>query len=255
MKTHTISLKGKRDYNEDRFDTLSDEKEHYYAIYDGHGGDAVSDILKNNFLSKITKIYNKNEIISIFKKFQKELRENNYNDALECGSTVLVTRINELEKTIQIMSLGDSRSILCYGNKVIQLNPEHKPDSEDEKKRITLEGYKIKYDKIDEIFRVQGYAVSRSMGDLKYPVISQKPFIQTLRYSSNTKFVLLASDGLWDVLSNEDVKSFVLEKLEKQGRLQSQDKTTEDNIAYSLGKYAIKQGSMDNVSIVLVFLC
>ena len=59
------------------------------------------------------------------------------------------------------------------------------------------------------------------------------------------KFIILACDGLWDVLSNKKAISFVLKLLPHVNKL---------NIAKLLAEYAIKIGSMDNVTIIILFL-
>ena len=114
MKTHTISLQGKRNYNEDRFDIQLQT----YAIYDGHGGSAISEKLKNDFLFGLKNIYHRSDICNFFKDYQSNLKLNHFSEGAECGSTVLISRINVNEQTIQVISLGDSRGIICYGNKL-----------------------------------------------------------------------------------------------------------------------------------------
>lgn len=253
MKLHITTIRGKRNYNEDRYSTLIKNSEVILGLFDGHGGDHVSELLQQDFLQKLYNYNKKREITTFFKDYQDYLFLNHHDVAGECGSTVLVTRINHLSKTIQVVSLGDSRGILCCNNKVTQLNPEHKPDSENEKLRITLEGSRVRYDREDEIYRIEGYAVSRSLGDLNYPIISQKPFVCNIKYHTNLQFILLASDGLWDVMSNEEVTLYVLEKMKRGKILKHTTEHIKENIAYSLGKRAIKKGSLDNITIIIYF--
>jgi serine/threonine protein phosphatase PrpC len=253
-----ISLQGKRDYNEDRLDYIEYPNEIIFGLFDGHGGDFVSEYLKQNTLKEFRECLCKNDINHLVNSTQKTLHKKYSEDAGECGSTLLVARLKKNKKQLQIINVGDSKGILVYGSnssKTIDLNPEHKPTDENEQIRITLAGGEIEYDSSDDVHRVAGYAVSRSMGDTNYPIISQKPYKSVLKIPSNSKYFVLASDGLWDAMTNKDVNNFIdmkLQKIKSLGKFQNEKKAS--NVAYSLGQQAIKKGSQDNVSIFVVFL-
>jgi serine/threonine protein phosphatase PrpC len=59
------------------------------------------------------------------------------------------------------------------------------------------------------------------------------------------KFIIMASDGLWDVLSNQDVVDFILFELAKK---------TKSSIAKKLVKHAFDKGSQDNITVIIIFL-
>ena len=61
----------------------------------------------------------------------------------------------------------------------------------------------------------------------------------------NDKFIIFACDGLWDVISNKKAVDFVLRKLKNNYK---------GNIARKLSEFAIKEGSTDNVTVVILFL-
>ena len=79
---------------------------------------------------------------------------------------------------------------------------DHKPNSKEERERIEAAGGVVVW---AGTWRVGGVlAVSRAFGDkpLKRFVISD-PHIQEEQLQRGDEFVILASDGLWDVLTNE----------------------------------------------------
>mmetsp|Transcript_34300 Transcript_34300/g.43801 ORF Transcript_34300/g.43801 Transcript_34300/m.43801 type:complete len:97 (+) Transcript_34300:1-291(+) len=94
-------------------------------------------------------------------------------------------------------------------------------------------------------------AVARSFGDhcIKSFVIAE-PSISVHRFSKSQRhgktFIILACDGVWDVISDENATQFVLEKLE-------QDKDL-DAIAKELVTESINRGSTDNITALIVEL-
>ena len=65
----------------------------------------------------------------------------------------------------------------------------------------------------------------------------------------------MGCDGLWDVIENQDAIDFVLKKCYdiKGGRRILKGKDEKNNIAKKLADFAIKKGSSDNVSVIIVF--
>lgn len=122
-------------------------------------------------------------------------------EAIACengGSVVLCAII--IENKLFVINLGDSRAILVQkdGN-VIQLTKEHTPENPEECNRIEkLGGYVLN---VGGKARVQGsLAVSRSLGDCFYkPFISNCPDIQEYDLGVDDRFLVLGTDGLWNV--------------------------------------------------------
>ena len=271
IKIHSISLLGKRDKNEDELDIINNLNNKnidyhnclYLSIFDGHGGDKISKYLKNN-LSKylinnniesfnISKDYSK-YIIKIYEKIQKELINNNVK-ANTMGSTSLTSLIYQKNNInyLKIINLGDCRAILCNKYNIgIQLSIDHKPDKPNELLRIKKIGGIIEYSKNDDP-RISGLSVSRCFGDLDCNYISQIPDIYDYKLK-NDKFIVMACDGLWDVLSNQDVVDFIIKELWNIKDIKDYINKSEKNIANKLGEYAISKGSMDNISVIIIFL-
>ncbi|KAL7159811.1 hypothetical protein ABFS83_01G052200 [Erythranthe nasuta] len=122
---------------------------------------------------------------------------------LSCGVTYAGTTAVAVVLTdhhIVVGNCGDSRAVLYRGGRVIPLTFDHKPDRADEKARIQAMGGRI----INaDIPRVQGIlAMSRALGDryLKPYVISE-PEVTFTRRDGEDEFLIIATDGLWDVLT------------------------------------------------------
>jgi len=143
--------------------------------------------------------------------------------------------------------IGDSRGFLCRGKKQVGLSFDHTPLRYDEKKRIEKLGGKVNLnDKKGDAPRVmQSLAVTRSFGDRKHKdakyVISEPEFTETEILPEDLFFVF-ATDGLWDVMSEEEVIAFVM-KCEDKVKASEQ-----------LVKHAIENGTSDNISVLIVYL-
>jgi len=136
----------------------------------------------------------------------------------------------------------------------IPLTIDHKPDYFFEKRRIENLGGKIVLSDYD-CPRIKGLATSRAFGDLDTkPYVSHIPDIFDYNIN-NIKFLVLACDGVWDVLSNQDVINFINEKLYNiKNNIEKYDNNNKNYIATELAKYAIKQKSTDNISVIILFL-
>jgi len=267
MKVYSHSLKGKRESNEDQHVhilNLSGENTNmnpinFLAVFDGHGGKAVSKYLKDNlsqfFVNKFkTNIYNKQEhaskyFYSVYDKIQQNMKEHHPKAVQYCGSTacVCIQCIDDKGRNILwVLNVGDSRAIKCNRSNIAeQLTQDHKPNTPSEKKRIEDLGGKIEFDGVD--WRVKDLSLSRAFGDLECtPYVTHLPQIYRYKISSSDKFIILGCDGLWDVLSNQDTVDFVTE-------LQL-NKKFNGNYAKELAEHALHKGSLDNVSVIVLFL-
>ncbi|KAK8592582.1 hypothetical protein V6N13_063155 [Hibiscus sabdariffa] len=129
------------------------------------------------------------------------------------GTTALVLIVSPCQ--IIAANCGDSRAVLCRGTQTIPLTVDHKPDREDELERITSSGGRILN---WGCLRVEGIlSMSRAIGDhdLKPWVISV-PEVTFMTRTDEDECLILASDGLWDVLSNEEVVRLARKELRQQ---------------------------------------
>jgi len=151
-----------------------------------------------------------------------ELRRSRRLDAVYSGSTALsIVKQGDL---MVIANVGDSRAVLGTRSDdgalaAVQLTVDFKPNLPQEKERIRRCNGQV-YCLADEpgLYRVwqpsrdsPGLAMSRAFGDYSvkdYGVISA-PEVTQRKISSRDHFVILATDGVWDVLSNEEAVQIV----------------------------------------------
>jgi len=162
------------------------------------------------------------------------------------GSTAVAAFVSE--EKIVFANCGDSRGLLASKDN-IYATQDHKPYNEDEKNRIERAGGSV------IISRVNGsLAVSRALGDYDYKgvsnlppteqLVSAEPEITIYDRSSDDEFLLLACDGVWDVMSNEEVTLYIRSRL-----LVHQDLL---RVCEELLETCLAKGSRDNMSVVLV---
>ncbi|PAN50413.1 hypothetical protein PAHAL_9G518100 [Panicum hallii] len=117
------------------------------------------------------------------------------------GSTAVVAVVGP--RHLVVANCGDSRAVLCSGGAAIPLSADHKPDRPDELERIHAAGGRVIFWDGARVFGM--LAMSRAIGDsyLKPFVISDPEVRVVERKDGEDEFLILASDGLWDVVSNE----------------------------------------------------
>lgn len=238
----------------------------YAGLFDGHGGGDISKTLINKEKIHLSKYFCSTEspiaqklllgksnkmIDQLFTRVQEKLK--NYNiRSNSMGSTAAISLIypKKNKYAIKVINLGDCRTVMCNSYNIgNQLSLDHKPHLFSDNQRIVDMGGVLEFAKGDDP-RINGMSVSRSFGDLDNKFISQKPDIFDYDIN-NDKFLIIACDGLWDVLQNQDVVDFVLSKYNKNT---TNTKTkSETNIAYKLSELAISKGSQDNITVIIIF--
>jgi len=264
MNIHSISLKGLRPKNEDNHNIIINSNEQnkqfknidFFAIYDGHGGSEVSKYLKANlpqyYIDKRIKYpLSKRYVMNVYNHIQKSLYR--YKFSQYSGSTGLVAILFKQNRNfyLNIMNTGDCRCILCRDNFALPLTKDHKPHWPEEKHRIEQLGGKIIFDGFD--WRISSLSVSRAFGDLdSVPYVTHKPDIFRYMLDKKDKFIVMGCDGLWDVLKNDEVVNFILSNCYDNSLSIRVNKKI--NIAKKLAEYALKKGSTDNITIIIIFL-
>uniref|UniRef100_A0A8C1VJ29 Protein phosphatase, Mg2+/Mn2+ dependent, 1F n=1 Tax=Cyprinus carpio TaxID=7962 RepID=A0A8C1VJ29_CYPCA len=165
-------------------------------------------------------------------------------ERLRSGSTgVAVLLTSDL---LTVSWLGDSQAVLVREREPVTLMDPHKPEREDEKKRIEDLGGCIAF---MGCWRVNGtYAVSRAIGDFdQKPYVSNEADCSSIQLNGREDYILLACDGFFDVVRPGDVPDLVLEALRETGG-------SGDDVAQTLVAHAKAAGSSDNITVLLVFL-
>ena len=203
-------------------DDLSlNNKEYSFGVFDGHGlqGHLVSEGIKNFLMNCSYDQYSsKQKIISMFNSLSKSIESAKNFDVFCSGSTAVIVRVTK-EKII-CANCGDSRAILINGlGNIVKLSRDHKPELTDEKRRIIAAGGRV--DRIYGMgpFRVwfkdgdyPGLAMSRSIGDTLAHKVGVSNIPEIMEYNINSVkpvAIIVASDGVWEFMNNEQVKNIL----------------------------------------------
>jgi serine/threonine protein phosphatase PrpC len=167
-------------------------------------------------------------------------------------------------RTLLSANIGDSRAILSRNGQAVNLTRDHKPNDPQEKERILAMGETIEWDRLSKVHRVRNLSLSRAIGD-RYakPIVSGEVEINHYPViEQSDEFVLLASDGLWDVMTSDDAVAFVHEKMTNElssanvtmGDIDNYKLVLRRNMAKFVAREAIRRGSSDNVCVIIVWL-
>uniref|UniRef100_A0A0E0JLX7 protein-serine/threonine phosphatase n=1 Tax=Oryza punctata TaxID=4537 RepID=A0A0E0JLX7_ORYPU len=255
-----------------------EEDEGFFAVYDGHGGSRVAEACRERMhvvLAEEVRLRRllqggvggadvededrarwKEAMAACFARVDGEVGGAEEADTGEqtVGSTAVVAVVGP--RRIVVANCGDSRAVLSRGGVAVPLSSDHKPDRPDEMERVEAAGGRV----INwNGYRILGVlATSRSIGDyyLK-PYVIAEPEVTVMDRTDKDEFLILASDGLWDVVSNDVACKIARNCL--SGRTASKypesvTGSTAADAAALLVELAIARGSKDNISVVVVEL-
>jgi len=251
----------------------------WFAVFDGHAGSRVSAHCSTHLLESISTFDDfkdalkkehqlseeelmekvKTGIMSGFLELDEKLRKipEVANGEDKSGTTAVCVLITE--KYVLFSNCGDSRGVLSgrtgSGNDALASRPtvatlDHKPSNPPERERIQNAGGNVM------IQRVNGsLAVSRALGDFEYKnvegkgpkeqLVSPEPeFYMKLREPEIDEFLVLACDGVWDVMTNEELVNFVSARMRVTDDLEA--------IANEVIDTCLHKGSRDNMSIIII---
>lgn len=296
-KVSVRAVKGGRLYMEDDYYIGNGGK--FVGVFDGHGGGDVSCHLRKhlhrNFQLQLerkrwewdhddspshdnrnAKTYSSPQQLHSFvaalrAAFDAVDREVLEKDAMQYqGSTAVAVAIHIGEdggRTLVSANVGDSRAVLCRNGSAVDLTHDHKPNDERERARIEKMGEQIEWDNYSKVHRVKNLSLSRAIGDrFAKPTVSGEAEISLFPVREDDEFVVLASDGVWDVMTSEQVVQFIQEKLDAVKASNGSNLAGTENLTLRLqdarrktmSRYvvseALKRGSGDNICVVIVWL-
>lgn len=218
-----------------------------FAVFDGHGGSAVARFCSDNFPSvlqqdpefvsgrvseglrrtylKLDEMLKDPEICKELKKYSKgknssggdtppaNRRPVHANPALTAGCTAVVVHVQAL--TLTLANSGDSRAVLCRDGQAIDLTVDHKVTLESEVSRISAAGGVVLNGRVNGSLNL-----TRAIGDLAFKgdaslppegqVITANPDVFVMDVEPDMDdFIVIACDGLWEVMTSQEVIDFV----------------------------------------------
>eukprot|EP00039_Didymoeca_costata_P007957 m.105751 g.105751 ORF g.105751 m.105751 type:complete len:366 (+) comp13889_c0_seq2:279-1376(+) len=257
------SMQGHRETMEDRH-VAEDSVEgfgntSFYAVLDGHAGDKVADLAAKSLLSSMLQAQNKIQgaqtVTQAISKMMFEgilqLDSEMHPKIVEAGDISGATCVSAfvLPTHIVVANAGDSRAIVGTKDSIRFATTDHKPEMATEVRRVLRAGGFV------VMGRVGGnLAVSRALGDFSFKQrkdlspqmqqITAAPDVFIVERRVGDRFLVLACDGIWDVMSNEQVIRFVCKYYDKGMSLEA--------VAGKLAKECRKIGSRDNMTVIII---
>lgn len=274
MLTHSVkpsvafghaSMRGRRDTMEDTVAAVSDlfvlptgEACDYYAVFDGHAGAKTAQFcacMLHGELVRALAAQAEQGAVDVCTAMQAAvdscevlLRAEFSRRLLDAGGATAVVLVWCSQRAqLWAFNVGDARAVLSVGGRVTSLTADHKPTVSVEVERVRAAGGYVTPDG-----RVSGViAVSRAIGDfLLKPLVcstlaSTHQTLDSAALQDTCAFVILACDGIWDVMSSEQAAAVAQADM-LAGRA--------GHAAARIRDLAYAYGSGDNLSVVVVRL-
>jgi serine/threonine protein phosphatase PrpC len=201
------------------------------GVFDGHGGVGCVDYVSEHLHNRIAKAATSERrhfsglasaVADGFKTCEDEFSEIAQKERDYSGCCAMVALIHENQ--LLVGWAGDCRAVLCDGVNAEQLTVDHRPTDPSENKRILENGGHLSNNRINGVL-----SPSRGFGDLDIralnsegvlisePSVIFKDPVDEKKIRSNSIFLIMATDGIWDVLSNELACDIVRSALRSNG--------------------------------------
>ncbi|OMJ65126.1 hypothetical protein SteCoe_39170 [Stentor coeruleus] len=268
-KTKTGSVNGNlKPENQDSFiikaNILGTKGIYLFAVCDGHGpeGHRVSRFIKEHFGDLVEKNLINYSPLHVLEQAINKLYEKLMDSDIDLsysGSTLVSVLV--YGDLVVCANVGDSRAIIAnkkssWSFKI--LSHDHKPENETEASRILNAGGRIKA-MLGPDLRIwladrdaPGLSITRSIGDLACRSIGliSKPEIIYKRLIPIDQLLILASDGIWKLIDNQETVEFI-GKLRKEGK---SEKCCEKLVNEAIERWREKYKSIDDITVIVVFL-
>jgi serine/threonine protein phosphatase PrpC len=239
----------------------------YFSIFDGHSGNEVALFLSKNLHKIISnqlnnlklnnpdinnniEIFNDNVISLVKKSFEiadeEIIKDLSFNNEVGSTGTIILLykiknsqNIDDYSRYIICSNIGDSKGYILTRNNFIQITKEHKCNDMKEVERIKKMGGIVFSNRVFGTLML-----TRSFGDKemkKYGVISS-PDCYCHKIRDEDLYIVIASDGIWDSVCEEELMQMGGEKL------------SSDDFSKNLVKLARDKGTRDNISCIVIKL-
>jgi len=215
-----------------------------FAIFDGHLSHDIPDYLRSHLFVNILKepdfwTETESAVRRAYRTTDTTILEK-VGDLDKGGSTAVTAILINCEKLV-VANVGDSRAVICKNGVAKQLSVDHEPSKE----RANIEnrgGFVSNFP--GDVPRVDGQlAVARAFGDKSLKKhLSSEPDVFSEIVDDDTEFIILASDGIWKVMTNEEAVDCI--KHIKDAK----------SAAKRLAEEALARRSSDDISCIVVKL-
>lgn len=229
----------------------------YFAVFDGHAGSQASKWCGSNLHSVVEQKLLEDEtrdvrdvlnesFVSVDQQINTKLSGNS-----GCTAAVCILRwevpdnvdnqtadFSQHTRKLYTANVGDSRIVLFRNGRSVRLTYDHKASDVLEMQRIEKSGGLIMKSRVNGML-----AVTRSFGDKFFDgLVVGNPFTTSVELTGDDEFLIVACDGLWDVIDDQDACELI------------RDIEDPNEAAKTLVRYALENGTTDNVTAMVVYL-
>ncbi|KAH0788347.1 protein phosphatase 2C [Histomonas meleagridis] len=209
----------------------------FFGLFDGHGGRDASEYVSQNLPNYIkSRVSNGSTLTSAITESFKVLQNEMKPWCVYFGTTAAIAVIDGLNLTVA--NVGDSRCVLSHNGQAVRLTIDDKPDLPEEMEYIQSKGGIVKEGRLGGML-----AVSRALGDgFLGDCVNPTPHIKEVQITSEDAFLIIACDGVWDVMSDQEAVDLIASEIDPL------------EAARKLRDHAFELNSEDNISVIVVFL-
>ncbi|CAJ1975589.1 unnamed protein product [Sphenostylis stenocarpa] len=239
--------------NKFNYNALSGDAVSFYGVFDGHGGKSAAQFVRDNLPRVIVEDVNfPLELEKVVKRSFLEtdaafLKSSSEEPSLSSGTTALTAII--FGRSLLVANVGDCRAVLSRHGRAIEMSKDHRPNCANERTRVeSLGGF------IDDGYLNGQLGVTRAIGDWHLEgmkemserggPLSAEPELKLMTLTKEDEFLLIASDGIWDVFSSQNAVDFARRRL--------QEHNDEKLCCKEIVQEAMKRASTDNLTVVMV---
>eukprot|EP00029_Vermamoeba_vermiformis_P007873 TRINITY_DN3529_c0_g3_i1.p2 TRINITY_DN3529_c0_g3~~TRINITY_DN3529_c0_g3_i1.p2 ORF type:complete len:394 (+),score=111.33 TRINITY_DN3529_c0_g3_i1:1613-2794(+) len=229
---------------------MEDTNKAFFAVFDGHAGKKAAEGAKKYLPKELAAAIGKKPADAtdysdiwkdVYLTVDSKLTKYEYEGTT--STTVLIWKVGN-DRYIQAANVGDSTAFLVRDGEPMALTQDHRPTIPRERERITSQGIKLEAGQT----RLNGLAVSRALGDhfpkeMNCGLIAEPYVSPAIKLNKHDSHLIIASDGLWDVLSSEAAYELIREL------------NSAEDMAATLLRNALKSTKCtDNVTVIVVRL-
>ncbi|GAV73902.1 PP2C domain-containing protein [Cephalotus follicularis] len=225
----------------------------FYGVFDGHGGKGAAQFVREH-LPRII-VEDADFPLELEKVVTRAFMETDAAFAKSCslestlssGTTAITVMI--FGRSLLVANAGDCRAVLSRCGLALDLSKDHRPCSTEERMRIeSLGGY------VDDGYLNGQLSVTRALGNWhlegmklkgeRSGPLSAEPELKLITLTKEDEFLIIGSDGIWDVFTSRNAVDFARRRLQQHNdvKLCCQEMVEE----------AIKRGATDNLTVVIV---
>ncbi|KAA8522928.1 hypothetical protein F0562_009351 [Nyssa sinensis] len=236
------------------YNLLGEEAISFYGVFDGHGGKFAAQFVRDHLPRVI--VEDADFPLELEKVVTRSFMETDaafakscsLDSALSSGTTALTAMI--FGRSLLVANAGDCRAVLSRHGLAIEMSNDHRPCCNNERMRIESLGGFID----DDGFLNGQLGVTRALGNWHIEglkevgerggPLSAEPELKLMTLTKEDEFLIIGSDGIWDVFRSQNAVDFARRKLQEHNDVKLCCK--------EIVVEAIKRGAIDNLTVVIL---